>query len=181
MSNILVLYKSKYGSTKQYAEWIAADLSADLYEASSFSSGSWEDYSTIVYCGGIYANNINGVKTIIKNQAKLSGKKIIIVACGLSNPNNKELFERIENGLYRKLPQTIKDGVNFFLLRGGVTYSELRFFDDKVLKMLEKMLQSKNPQTLGPEEREMLEVLGKDFSFVDRASIQPIVEYCKAR
>ena len=31
--NAIVLYKSKYGSTKAYAEWIAEELSCEVKEA----------------------------------------------------------------------------------------------------------------------------------------------------
>ena len=180
MNTILILYKSKRGSTKQYAEWIAADLNADLYELSGFSTRDWEKYLTIIYCGGIYANSINGVRIIAKNQAKLGGKKIIIVACGLSYPHIQESFTRIRNGLFRKLPQAMQENVKLFMVRGSITYSELGFFENMILKLLEKMLRKKNPETLGPEEQQMLSVLGSDFSFVDRASIQPIVDYCRS-
>ena len=32
--NVAVIYKSKYGSTKRYARWIAEEVHADLYDAS---------------------------------------------------------------------------------------------------------------------------------------------------
>jgi len=31
---VAVIYKSKYGSTKGYAEWIARDVDGDLFESS---------------------------------------------------------------------------------------------------------------------------------------------------
>ena len=34
MENIVVIYESKYGATKQYAQWIADDLECDLVSAS---------------------------------------------------------------------------------------------------------------------------------------------------
>jgi len=179
MIKTLVLYKSKYGSTKQYAGWIAAELSADLFEASEFKTGSWEEYSTIVYCGGLYASSISGVRIIVKNQEKLGDKKIVVVACGLSHPNDEKAVERVENGLFRKLSQTIQKDVKLFFLRGGITYSKLRFFDNTVLWVMEKTLRKRKPEALGPEDRQMLDVLGDDFSFVDHGSIRPIIEYCK--
>ena len=33
--NVVVIYKSKYGSTKQYAQWIAEELNTSLFEATS--------------------------------------------------------------------------------------------------------------------------------------------------
>jgi len=31
MNKVLIIYFSKYGTTKQYAEWIAADLNSDIH------------------------------------------------------------------------------------------------------------------------------------------------------
>ena len=180
MGNILVLYKSKHGSSKQYAEWIAADLNADIYESSGFTNGDWEKYSTIVFCGGLYANSLNGVRILANNQTRLGGKKIIVVACGISNPGNEDSFERIQNGVYGKLPRAMRENVKVFQLRGGIKYSTLGFFEKLIMKMLENVVKKRNPDKLSPEEQQMASVLGKDFNFVDRAFIQPIVDYCKA-
>ncbi|WP_366936885.1 flavodoxin domain-containing protein [uncultured Clostridium sp.] len=37
MNNTVVVYKSKYGSTKKYAEWIAEELSSDIIENNKLS------------------------------------------------------------------------------------------------------------------------------------------------
>lgn len=34
INNIIVIYKSKYGSTKRYAQWIAEETKADFFESS---------------------------------------------------------------------------------------------------------------------------------------------------
>jgi len=178
MSKTLVLYKSKYGSTKQYAEWIAAELKADLCEPPDFKE-DWEKYSKVIYCGGLYANRINGLGFIAKNAANLRRKKIVIVACGLSYPHIELSVARIIDGLARKLPKTIHPNVRMFMVRGSIKYSQLGFFEKIILNMLERTIRKKDPQTLGPEEQEMLSVLGRDFSFVDRSFIQPIIDYCR--
>ena len=180
MSNTLVLYKTKYGSTKQYAEWLAADLNADLYELSRFSSRDLERYSKVVYCGGLYANRVSGVGFIARNQARLRDKKLVIVACGLSYPRFQESVTRVQNGLTRKLPRALHEHSRLFMVRGAITYSRLGFFENFIIKMLESTLRKKNPDMLSQEEQEMLSVLGSDFSFVDRSFIQPIVDYCKS-
>lgn len=33
MKKTAVIYKTKYGSTKKYAEWIAQNLSCDIFDA----------------------------------------------------------------------------------------------------------------------------------------------------
>ena len=179
MSDALVLYKSKRGASRQYAEWIAETLKADLHEASGFLPRDFDRYAKIIYCGGLYANSINGIKVIAKNRARVSGKKIIVVACGLSYPQIESSVLRVVNGLAKKLPEPLHKNVRLFLVRGSITYSELRFFENFILKMLENTLRKKDPQTYSPEEKEMADTLGRDFSFVNRESLQPILDYYK--
>ena len=65
--NAIVIYKTKYGSTKTYAEWIAKELACDIVEHKSVSVADLEKYDTIIYGGGLYAEVINGVTLITRN------------------------------------------------------------------------------------------------------------------
>ena len=86
----IVIYKSKYGSTKTYAEWIASELSCEALDAKNIKADSLLEYDNIIYGGGLYAEikvfNYLGKmivdelslvhKTAIKSLKKLmSGKK----------------------------------------------------------------------------------------------------------
>ena len=44
MTNIAVVYCSRYGSTKQYAQWLAEDLGADLYDVRRVYKEKLETY-----------------------------------------------------------------------------------------------------------------------------------------
>lgn len=89
MSNIVVVYKSKYGSTEKYAKWIAEELSADIFRANQINLKKLEKYTTIVYCGGLYVGGFLGFSLIKKNYSKLSNKKIIIAAVGATLKRRK--------------------------------------------------------------------------------------------
>jgi len=178
VSNILVLYKSRYGSAKQYAEWITAELDADLFELSSIPVSLWADYSTIIFCSGIYAGEINGARAFLKQQAVLSGKNIIVAACGISDPDNESNYTLIAESSFSKAP-LLKDSIKLFLLKGGMSHVKLGFFDGMKMKMMKNMLQNRDPEMLSPNERQLLVLLGKDFDFKERDSIQPLVDYCR--
>ena len=61
-----VIFKSKYGSTRKYAQWIAADLQADLFAADKIKVRDLAPYQTIVYGGYLYAGSIAGIKLLTK-------------------------------------------------------------------------------------------------------------------
>ena len=73
--NAIVIYKTKYGSTKTYAEWIAEELCCEAVDAKSVKIEDLLKYDTIIYGGGLYAEVINGVSLITKNIKSLKAKK----------------------------------------------------------------------------------------------------------
>lgn len=50
-SKIAVIYKSKYGNTKKYAQWIAEEANADLFEHSEVDAKKLVEYDAIAYGG----------------------------------------------------------------------------------------------------------------------------------
>jgi flavodoxin len=55
----LVVYKSKTGYTKKYAEWIAEELSADILEVSKVNINILASYDTVIFGGSLHAVGIN--------------------------------------------------------------------------------------------------------------------------
>ena len=90
----IVVYKSKYGSTKTYATWISEALEFDLYDAKNVSLKNLLEYDSIVYGGGLYAEVINGVHLITKNIDALEGKKIAIFSTGITPLDCREYYDK---------------------------------------------------------------------------------------
>ena len=67
MKKTAVVYGSVYGSTKQYAQWIADALSADLYENKSLDISVLDPYDIIIYGGGLYAGGVTGISLISRH------------------------------------------------------------------------------------------------------------------
>jgi flavodoxin len=85
VSKTAIIYYSKYGTTRQYAEWIAEKTGAQLFDARKFKKKDLAAYDTIVYGGGIYAGGIKGIDLITKNWYKgLDEKNVIVFAVGIT-------------------------------------------------------------------------------------------------
>lgn len=115
MSNISIIYKSKYGSTKKYAEWIAQETKADLFDSSKIDIEKLMDYDTIVYGGGLYANGIAGISTITKNYEKLKGKRILVFTVGIASTDDKEAFLPI---IEKNFSKEMRENIGFFSFSG---------------------------------------------------------------
>lgn len=88
---IAVVYKTKYGSTKKYAGWIAGELKSDLIDRRKISIGDLAVYDTIVYGGSLHAGGISGYDIISKNLKKLDGKRIAVFSVGAAPINEKNM------------------------------------------------------------------------------------------
>ena len=78
MSKIAIVYKSKYGSTKKYAQWIAQESSGDLFESSKVKAKKISEYDIIVFGGGLYAGGIDYSKLGIMHKAMMGMLKVMI-------------------------------------------------------------------------------------------------------
>jgi len=174
MKNIVVIYKSKYGSTKKYAKWISEHLNSDLFEASEIESKKLLKYDTIIFGGGLYASGISGVSLITKNFKSISDKNIIVFTVGLAATEDKGIFKPI---IEKNIPAEIRSSICYFHFRGGIDYSKLNTVHKAMMAMLKKMVAKKNPEEQTDEDRKMLQTYGDNVDFADEKSIDPLVTY----
>jgi len=172
MSKIAVIYKSHYGTTKQYAEWIAEALGASLLEASGIKPQQLMDYDVVVYGGGLYAGGILGAKLVAKNPCKL----LVVFTVGLADPKITDYSSTLSQSFSpEKLTQT-----KIFHLRGGVDYSKLKFLHKAAMAMVKKVAEKKPAAERTSEDNAALEAYGRKVSFVNKEAIMPLVEYVRS-
>ncbi|MGN0999313.1 MAG: flavodoxin domain-containing protein [Faecousia sp.] len=173
----VVTYGSKYGSTKQYAQWIADALSCDLRDIRDVNSKMLSQYDVIIHGGGLYAGGLSGIGTIVKNYEAISGKEIILFSCGLADPRDAENVAHIEAGVAKALKPEMRQKWKQFHLRGGIDYSRLSLTHKAMMAMLRKTMLQKGYENLRPEDQMMLDTYGKVVDFSDRSTISPLVDY----
>lgn len=168
---IVVIYKSKTGFVKKYAEWIAEELSAEIFEASKIASDMLTTYDVVIFGGGLYAVGINGIKLITQNLNKLEGKKVIVFATGAS-PFREEAINEVKNKNFTYEQQKY---IRFFYLRGGFDYSKLKPFDKVLMTLLKWKMKRKKELT--SDERGMLAAYDKPVDFTRKKNIDEIISY----
>ncbi len=167
-----VVYKSKTGFTKKYAEWIAQALQADVFEASDKITGNMlAPYDNVIFGGSLHAVGINGVKHIMRNLDGLKGKKVVIFATGAS-PSREGALNEVKNKNFTAEQQKC---IRFFYLRGGFDYSKLKPADRVLMTLLKWKLKMKRELT--PDERGMLAAYDTPVDFTNKKYIDEIVSY----
>ena len=108
MPRTVVVYRSISGFTKKYAEWIAEEVKADLFEAKEIRAEKLCAYDLIIFGGSLHAVGINGSKLLKKNLAQLVDKKIVVFAVGASPPKEGIVDEILKNNFSDEEQENIK-------------------------------------------------------------------------
>ena len=173
--NAIVIYKTKYGSTKTYAQWIGEELSCKVIDAKEICIQEIEEYDTIIYGGGLYAEVINGVSLITKNIDRLKNKKIAIYTTGITPIDCREYYDKLV--IEKNFKNGVPEGVKVFNFTGKMVIDELSLVHKTALKSLKKiMLAKKNPS---PMEKLLVDLCDADGDFSDKSQIAELIAYIK--
>lgn len=172
MKKTLVLYQSKYGATKRYAEMLRQELSCDIFPLADFQLDTAENYGTIVFAGGIYASGISCMKFIHKNLPVLSGKRLAVFAVGAS-PFDEKAFAAVQQHNLKNLPFAIP----MFYGRGAYDESIMTRKDRALCRLLKKALRKKDPANFEPWMEAFLEADGKHCDWTDTSYLRPLLAY----
>ncbi len=181
MGKIAVIYKSKYGSTKKYAEWIAEELGADLMETGKTKPQELQGYDVIVYGGGLYAGGVSGLSLITKNFESIRNKALYLFTVGAADYTDPQNISHVQKGLERVLTPDMREKIKVYHLRGGMNYRKMNILHRLMMAMLIKMLRKKPESELRSDDKEMLASYGNDMDFTERQTIRGLVDDIKRR
>ncbi len=170
----IVVYKTKYGSTKTYAEYIAKELKCDIKNYKDVNISELEkNYETIIYGGGLYAEIIAGVTLITKNIEKLKNKNLIVFTTGLTPIDYRDYYDNLV--IEKNFKGNIKDKVKIFNLPGKMIVDELSLPHKIAIKGLKKIMAEKENPT--DAEKLLLQLCDCNGNFVDESLTQDIIDY----
>ena len=172
----IVVYKTKYGSTKTYAEWIGEELGCEVVDAKNISIDDLTKYDAIVYGGGLYAEVINGVTLITKNIDKLADKKLVVYTTGITPIECRDYYDKLV--IEKNFKPEILGKIRVYNFLGKMLIDELSLVHRTALKTLKKIMSGKeNPTEM---EKLLIELCDANADFSDRNSIKELVEYVKS-
>lgn len=158
--NGAIFYSSKYGSTRQYAEWIGEATGLPVFSVTG-TSGHPGDYDFLVLGSSVMYYKLSIRKWMRANAAHIrSGRTILFTVSG-APPGLK-----LDGWVADSLPNSLISRVEHVALGGRWRREELTRWDRMTLLM--GALMNRDPQA----RKEELE----GFDYVDKSSIAPIVE-----
>ncbi|MFA6941141.1 MAG: flavodoxin domain-containing protein [Clostridiaceae bacterium] len=176
MNNTVVLYKSKYGAAKKYAEWLSQDLCCDLLLLDKVKIEQLQKYKTVILGGGIYASGISGISFLKKHYDKLSGKNLVVFAVGASPYDEKTMTALRERNFKDRLAN-----IPCYYCRGAWNENIMSWRDKTLCKMLKKAVSKKDPKTYEPWESALMEAIGSNCDWTDKENLKDIIDYVRTK
>lgn len=167
MSSTLVIYSSKYGSTKQYAQWIANELKADLKEVSEVKSYELIYYDTVVFGAPLYTGKLYHYQKVLEVLTCYPPKTFLIFAVGLNTSNEDYIHE------IKKQNKIDEDKVFYF--QGKLDYQHLTLLDKLLMQGLKKYIKKKS--SLTDSDQRILKSFEHPINAMEFESIQPLIDY----
>ena len=130
----IVLFISKHGSTRQYAEWISEETGFPMIDLKKNKRPDLEGVDIIIIGSWILAGKMVARGWIRKNWPKVQDKKVIVFSVGGDVPND-ELREKCKEA---SLPEDMRDGVSFYRFQGRFRQEDQNFFLRGMLKFAAK-------------------------------------------
>ena len=159
----LVIYKGKYGSTKQYAMWIGQELQLAVASADRFPVDQLPNYDYFILGSSVYIGQLEIRSWLKKNFSTLQNKKIFFFQVAASPPEQVEKRESYNNA---SLSSAMLKKIQFYYLPGRMIMRNLSAWDRFMLKMGARL--TKDPA----EKKKML----TDFNDVKQENIDTLVK-----
>ncbi len=161
---MIIVYESKTGFTKRYADMLAAKTGLKVFRVKEISKGNQDE--EIIFLGWIKAGKIQGLDKLRKHNVK--------AVCGsgtgrTAEPNTETVIAR------NKI-----ESIPFFYLRGGCfPLKELKGMDKIMLSMFLKMLKSRKEKD--EKTKEAISMIENGFDGVKEENLESVLEWLNAK
>lgn len=166
----VVIFNSKTGFTKRYAEWISTAAETDLMELSVAKKKDLTVYDAIIFGGWACAGSISRLNWFKDNMDRWANKKLIIFCVGASPLENPE----IGPALRQNFTEEQFKKVSVFYCPGGLNYEKMSTSSKLMMKLFLKTLHLKKNKT--ESDLEMIRMISASYDISDQKYIEPILK-----
>lgn len=164
--NAIIIYKSRYGATRQYAEWLGDSLHLPIADCNTIDARQLQNYDLVILGSSVYIGKLELSAWIKHHIDILTSKKLMLFIVCATPPDEIEKLNKIEAD---NIPDKIKPKCKLFYLHGKMCVEELSWKDRLLLKLGAHFV--RDPE----EKKHMLQ----NFDDVKKEHLQKLIEACK--
>ena len=181
MKKAIVIYSSKRGSTKQYAEWIAEELNknceCELVAFKDSKAYNLYEYDLIVYGGWIRGSGIVDFDVFSKRLDEELLSKMVVFGCGIADETPDNYMQVWSLNIGKLDPHNECKSV-MYILGGRYDPSAVTGLDKMLMGVAKKvMLSGATPDAEGPAAM-MKDRIEKGCDLVKRDNINSLIKDC---
>lgn len=167
------MYESQTGSTKQYAEWIARQIDAQLIALNECTVSILQEADLIVFGGSVHSGSINGKRKFSKIAKKATADNLIYFGVGIrpSTPRTLELIRHSNLDSNSDVP--------LFYFRGKFDPDALNQSDKTMIRIYQSMLRRR--RNIHQEDVELLDTMRYPCDFISEEQIIPLLQTIRNR
>ncbi len=170
MAKTAVVFRSKYGASKEYALLLGKKISAVVIENEGLTPKLVDEFDTIILIGGVYAGRIVGIEFLKKNIKEFKDKRLAVFAVGAS-PSSDENTE-----ILRKKNLRSMEMLPLFYGRGAFDESLLSFVDKNLLSVVRRAAEKTKPEKRSDLDKVILDTVSP-ANWVDESYLVPLLSY----
>lgn len=144
----LILYASKTGSTKQYAQWLSEEFeNSELYNIEDKTEIDFANFDLAIFASPTYSGEVYRKDLILENWNNLKNAKICLLLVG-AIPQDEEWSKRTFN----TLPQYVRDNLALYMKIPGISMGSEKHKMSKTEKFMLKHILRVDPSKVSTKE-----------------------------
>jgi menaquinone-dependent protoporphyrinogen IX oxidase len=128
----IIVYNGKYGSTKQYAEWLGEKLNLSTITSDDISGEQLANYNFIILGSAVYFGKLLLSKWFEQNLSFLNKKKLFLFIVNGTPPNKPQL---LESYIQNSVPPEIRNEMEVYFFPGRLNLKSLSWFHPFMLRV----------------------------------------------
>ena len=144
MKKVAIVYTSKFGHTKQYADWLLAHLGkeeADVINVAGFNPTQLLAYKLIIFASCVYGDKMPIMEFVKKNIMGISTAKTMFLAVGWYTNDSEEAVQKLIEENY---PDQFKGKVPLYVVNSGIDKKKISVADKAKLIASQVMIEKKD-------------------------------------
>ena len=133
----LIIYISKYGSTRQYAYWLANELDIPAVASDQLTDEQLSTAEYLIIGTSVYYGKLRIKKWLKKNEEKISSKKLFLFIVNAAEPGEEKKRSKFVTD---SVPDGIRPQCEVFFLPGRLIHKKLSVVDRVMVKIAERSM-----------------------------------------
>ena len=180
MAKNIVIYTSKRGSTRQYAEWIAEDLGCEALPLSDAKGIDLHEYDCIIYGGWIRGSGIVDFDKFARMLDDELMNRLIVYGVGFAD-ETAENYAQVWGYSLGKIDPKNDHRVRMYILGGRYDPAAVTGLDKFLMKTMRAVLLSGSTKDAKSQANMMKDRIDKGCDLVKRENIASLVKDAKKK